>query len=256
MTPSSANPAAIDRHMLSADVAISRNSVAAIVAPSVMPSRRATASIPPAAPARALGADPSSVRLLGDWNRPKPRLHRAILQAIVASDAVDGMKARVLGKRGEGHDAAGWRSQPPAPVRRSRVPDVRDALVDLLALEGEGRRRHTPASLDQLAHAGDAGPDDRRGIVGEDATQKRQVARAIDHRPRSLSDRLLVFGEAVEVAHGGTISPRKFPSTNKSSVSAAEGVPLAVGGATDVIVFGHFLAFKKSEALRSRGVPP
>src|SRR4029079_4846688 len=46
------------------------------------PSNRAVASIPPAAPERALGAALTIVRLLGDWNRPKPSPHTAIRHAI------------------------------------------------------------------------------------------------------------------------------------------------------------------------------
>ena len=43
-----------------------------VTAPAVWPSSRAVASMPPAAPERGLGAALTIVRLLGDWNRPKP----------------------------------------------------------------------------------------------------------------------------------------------------------------------------------------
>ena len=47
-------------------------------APPVMPSSRAIASIPPAAPDRVRGAAASMVRLFGAWKKPKPKPQRAI----------------------------------------------------------------------------------------------------------------------------------------------------------------------------------
>ena len=53
-----------------------------MVAPTVMPSRRAIASMPPAAPERARGAAASIVRLFGAWKKPKPRPQSAMRQAM------------------------------------------------------------------------------------------------------------------------------------------------------------------------------
>lgn len=91
------------------------------------------------------------------------------------------------------------------------APDVRDALVDLLALEREGRRRHAPACHHQLTNAVRVRAHDRRGIVGEDPRQRRQVADAVAHRLGQRDDRLLALGLGVEVAHGERLAPPTLP---------------------------------------------
>src|SRR6185312_477487 len=53
-------------------------------APVVWPRSRAVPSMPLAPPLRSRGADPSIARLLGVWNRPKPKPHSAMRQAISA----------------------------------------------------------------------------------------------------------------------------------------------------------------------------
>ena len=58
------------------------NATPTATAPVVWPSKRAVASIPPAAPERCRGAELTIVRLLGDWNRPKPMPHTAIRQTM------------------------------------------------------------------------------------------------------------------------------------------------------------------------------
>ena len=45
-------------------------------------------------------------------------------------------------------------------------------------------------------------PYNWRAIVWKDAGQRRQIARAIVHRPRQFADRLLSLRDGVEVAHG------------------------------------------------------
>ena len=47
-----------------------------------LPQSASVASMPPAAPDRLRGAEPTIVRLLGDWNNPKPTPHSAIRQAM------------------------------------------------------------------------------------------------------------------------------------------------------------------------------
>ena len=47
-----------------------------------------------------------------------------------------------------------------------------------------------------------SGADDRRGVVGEDARQHRQVAREVAYGAGEVADRLLAFGDAVKIAHG------------------------------------------------------
>src|SRR4051794_195043 len=58
-------------------------------------------------------------------------------------------------------------AKPAPPVRRLRVPDIGDARIGLLALQGKGRRRHPPPRHRQFAHAVRGSADDRGGIVGE-----------------------------------------------------------------------------------------
>ena len=80
----------------------------------------------------------------------------------------------------------------------------------LLACHGEGRRRHAPARHGEFAHAVHRrGADDRSGIIGKDAGQHRQVAREIAHGAGEVADRLLAFGDAAEIAHGRSVSPRR-----------------------------------------------
>ena len=80
---------------------------------------------------------------------------------------------------------------------------------DFRPFEGEHRRRHAPARHREFAHAVHRGADDRSGIVGEDAGQHRQVAREVAHRAGEVADRLLALGDAVEIAHGRSVSPRR-----------------------------------------------
>ena len=108
----------------------------------------------------------------------------------------------VLSEAGKGDDAATYDAEPSPPVGRFDVADVGDARICLLACDGEGRRRHAPARHRELAHAIPSGADDRRGVVGEDARQHRQVAREVAHGAGEVADGLLAFGDAGEIAHG------------------------------------------------------
>ena len=78
-----------------------------MVAPTVMPSSRAMASMPPAAPERARGAAASIARLFGAWKKPKPRPQSAMRQAMSNVSASAGRSAISAEPDGEKRHAEG-----------------------------------------------------------------------------------------------------------------------------------------------------
>ena len=115
----------------------------------------------------------------------------------------------VLSEAGKGDHATTFDAEPSPPVGRFDVADVGDARIFFLACDGEGRRRHAPARHGEFARAVHRSADDRRGIVGEDAGQHRQIAREVAHGAGEVADGLLTLGDAVEIAHGRSVSPRR-----------------------------------------------
>jgi hypothetical protein len=114
-------------------------------------------------------------------------------------------RARTLGKAREWDEAPALDPKPPAPMRRADVADIGDAGIGFLALQRVRRRRHAPARHGEFAAIGLVA-NDGRSVVGIDAWERRHVARPIAHGSRQLPDRLLAFGDRVEIAHGA--SPR------------------------------------------------
>ena len=84
----------------------------------VCPSSRAVASIPPAAPERSRGAELKIVRLLGDWNKPKPIPHSAIRQAM---SSVSGE----LPRRDSANKPAAKITSPTPPISPARARSAR-----------------------------------------------------------------------------------------------------------------------------------
>ena len=87
------------------------------------------------------------------------------------------------------------------PLARSLSARLRCRVHQRLA-----RRRHAPARHHELALRSGL-PNDRRRIVGKDARHRRQVAGEIARHVKQPADRVLVLGDAVEVAHGVYRSP-------------------------------------------------
>jgi hypothetical protein len=93
------------------------------------------------------------------------------------------------------------RLHPGAPVARRGVADVRDGPV----ARDRGWAGEAPAHHRQLASA-PARADHGRHLVRKDGGQRRHVADTVHHGPIELADRLLAFGDAVEIAHAARLT--------------------------------------------------
>jgi hypothetical protein len=103
---------------------------------------------------------------------------------------------RVFGEAIERHQAAAFRLQPAAPVRRRGVADVGNRRPAEFR-----RRRHAPAHQHHLAIVAGVA-DDRRRIIGKRAGHGREVADVAVAPAEQPADRFLVGGDRVEIAHG------------------------------------------------------
>ena len=124
-----ARPVAANRSIISASRPATRNMIAAAVAPIVMPSKRDTASIPPAAPARDRGADARSVRLFGAWKKPNPKPQTAILQAISPADASTLRPARQSSPAASGRQGKAVRPRAPRARHCQELPPARGTVT-------------------------------------------------------------------------------------------------------------------------------
>jgi hypothetical protein len=50
------------------------------------------------------------------------------------------------------------------------------------------------------------GADDRRHVIREDVRERREVAGIVATDPKQIADRLLAFGDGIEVAHQPTLT--------------------------------------------------
>ena len=107
-------------------------------------------------------------------------------------------------KAREGDNAAILDAEPPTPVRRVDVADVRHARIRLLADKIFGRGRHPPPNQCQLAAFGLIS-DDRGCVVREDGRHGLHVAGAVAHHAGPVANRLLVRRHRVEVAQGSAL---------------------------------------------------
>ena len=103
---------------------------------------------------------------------------------------------RVFGEAVERHQAAVFRLQPAAPVRRRGVADV-----GYWRSAGPRRWWHAPPHQHQLALRASIADDGRR-IVGKHARHRRKVADVTVHHAEERADRFLIGGDAVEIAEG------------------------------------------------------
>src|SRR5690348_12063796 len=84
------------------------------------------------------------------------------------------------------------------------VPDVRHGPGNLLTWNS--RRRKAPSHHHELAHAIGRGAHHRRQLIREDGRQRRHVAGYVPNDLDQLTDRLLAFSDAIEIAHGAILA--------------------------------------------------
>ncbi|GEM_PF-5519256 len=91
-----------------------------------------------------------------------------------------------------------------------------------LAGQIDGWRRHPPSGRGQSPIPSFTAGNDRRGIVGEDAGCRREIACGInqiltvfEHAPKDLTHRVLAFGLSVKIAHHSTSQRFRMRTINE-----------------------------------------